>query len=205
MDRPKISRAPGPAGRGAASVYRLRVTLCEGEPAVWRRVAAHSSTTLRDLHRIIQAVMPWGDIHLHHFAAHGFFFFGVPEEEDVKDVVHDEREVTLGALLRRRKDTLLYTYDFADEWRHTIVLEDILPDEAPIPRPRCIDGGGACPPEESGSLLGYREKIEIAGNPAHPQHGEVRGWLDRHADGGHWDPAVFDCSAANARLAAICT
>ena len=39
--------------------YRFKVTLCDLEPKVWRRIEVPATTELVQLHRIIQIAMGW--------------------------------------------------------------------------------------------------------------------------------------------------
>jgi hypothetical protein len=45
----------------------------------------------------------------------------------------------------------LYVYDFGDNWKHLVTVEDIAaPASARHFMPRCIAGERACPPEDCG-------------------------------------------------------
>ena len=46
---------------------RLRVELDEVKPLVWREFEVPLSTSLKGLHNVIQAVMPWQGYHLYEF------------------------------------------------------------------------------------------------------------------------------------------
>jgi len=50
------------------TVHRIRVTLQEIEPPVWRRVHVPSATTLAGLHAVLQVAMGWEDFHLYGFS-----------------------------------------------------------------------------------------------------------------------------------------
>jgi hypothetical protein len=183
-------------------VYRLKITLTGSAPPVWRRVLVPSWIRLQDLHRVIQSVMPWSDIHFHHFAV-GRGFIGRPDPDDPDPELLNEAEVPLALVLREPKDAMEYVYDFADEWRHRLVLEAIEPDDPEAARPRCVGGRRACPPEESGSWIGYEAKLAILADPAHPDHAETREWMARETMGGGWDAEHFEVAEANAALAAL--
>ena len=51
----------------AREICELQVTLLDVDPPVWRRVAVARTVTLADLHRVIQTVMGWANVHLHQF------------------------------------------------------------------------------------------------------------------------------------------
>ena len=52
-------------------IYRVHVSLREIEPAIWRRIELSSQTTLKQLHRILQIAMGWGNYHLHEYIVDG--------------------------------------------------------------------------------------------------------------------------------------
>ena len=45
-------------------IYQLKVRLLGISPMIWRRVLVPTSTTLRELHGIVQVAMGWEGIHL---------------------------------------------------------------------------------------------------------------------------------------------
>jgi hypothetical protein len=61
-------------------VHQLRITLRDTKPPIWRRVVTPASTTLGQLHEIIQIVMGWTDCHLHHFVLRDRSLRPGPEE-----------------------------------------------------------------------------------------------------------------------------
>ena len=180
-------------------VFRLKITLLGSKPPIWRRVRVPSTIRLAGLHRVIQAVMPWSDIHFHHFERAGVCY-GRQDPEHAGAVLLDEAEMPLAAMLRQPRDWLDYTYDFADEWKHRIVLEASDADPA-IRRPQCIAGRRACPPEEIGGLTGYEDALAILAQPGHPDCAETRVRLARESMHGTWDAEYFDPAEADAALA----
>ncbi|MDJ0576160.1 MAG: plasmid pRiA4b ORF-3 family protein [Xenococcaceae cyanobacterium MO_234.B1] len=46
------------------TIYQLKITLRDIRPPIWRRVQVESSTTLSQLHLIVQAAMGWYNCHL---------------------------------------------------------------------------------------------------------------------------------------------
>ena len=112
--------------------YQLKITLVGISPPIWRRMLVPSTMPLCCLHDAIQAVFGWTDTHLHHFEKHGEYW-GVPDDEDFEDLI-DESKVALRKVLLGDGDSMAYTYDFGDNWRHKILLEKILPAGS-IPRP----------------------------------------------------------------------
>ena len=48
-------------------IYQLTISLFDSRPLIWRQVLMSGNVRLKKLHKIIQAVMPWTDSHLHQF------------------------------------------------------------------------------------------------------------------------------------------
>ena len=59
---------PSPPGQSA---FRLRITLDEVVPTVWRRLLVPGSVRLAKLHDMFQAAVGWTDSHLHSFEIGG--------------------------------------------------------------------------------------------------------------------------------------
>ena len=174
------------------AAYRLDVELLDSDPPIWRTVSVPDDTPLDRLHRVLQTVMGWEDSHLHRFETTDGTSYQLPFEGDL-DGDEDERGVRLDALLAVPGDALLYEYDFGDGWEHEVELEA---DEADGPgHPVCLDGAGACPPEDSGGTWRYNEIRPAFTDPSHPEHAELTEWL-----GGPFDPDRFDVAAVNHAL-----
>jgi hypothetical protein len=178
---------------GGADVVTVKVTLRGMKPPVWRRLQAPGAMRLGELHLAIQAAMGWDNCHLHLFDIGGRHY-GDPH--DVDDVA-DENRLTLGGLAKSGATRFSYTYDFGDDWEHLVVIEKTEPAvDGPL-RPRCVAGKGDCPPEDCGGIWGYRHRLAVLADPAHPEYAEQKEWI-----GESFAPAKFDLAVADARLAA---
>jgi hypothetical protein len=109
--------------RAPEVAVRLKVTLKELKPPVWRRLLVEDAMTLGDLHAAVQAAMGWTDSHLHLFMA-GREEIGDPRQ---LDDVEDEAHVTVGELVALGWKSLGYIYDTGDDWEHTIRIEGVEP------------------------------------------------------------------------------
>ncbi|WP_435952421.1 plasmid pRiA4b ORF-3 family protein [Dryocola sp. BD626] len=157
------------------SFYLLKITLLETNPKVWRRFVVPSTITLDRLHDVIQIVMGWQESHLHEFVFKKAHYTENPEY-GTKD--QNEAFVRLNELLKRSGNTLQYVYDFGDDWRHEIVLEDKnYPQDDPTMPVFCTAGLMACPPEDSGGALGYNTLLEVLSDPDHEMHEETLEWI----------------------------
>ncbi len=70
----------------STTIYQLKIVLQGSKPPIWRRIQVKSNITLDVLHEMIQTVMGWYNVHLHHFHVHGTFYsnpeFRLEETED---------------------------------------------------------------------------------------------------------------------------
>ncbi len=176
-------------------IYQIKVTLKRIKPPIWRKIQVPDDISLYKLHKILQKVMGWFDVHLHQFTVRGEYY-GLPDLEfDFDFEVKNEKRVKLNQIVSGVGDKFTYEYDFGDGWEHTILLEKILPPEKGVHYPICIKGKRACPPEDCGGVWGYYELLEAIQNPDHPRHQEMRDWLGRD-----FDPEEFDIEAVNKAL-----
>jgi hypothetical protein len=195
VDSPAPSTSPA---SGAA--YQLKVTLHDTEPPVWRRVVVDGASTLDHVHEVIQAAFGWWNHHLHEFETDQTRF-GVPDpDEDWGTPPIDERLVRLDAVASEGTE-IEYVYDFGDYWQHEIIVEKVTAGESTTTVPSCTDGRRACPPEDCGGPWGYRELLEILGDPTHPEHDERREWIGRPLDPEAFDATEFEENVRSQKLA----
>ena len=157
--------------RGTTQVKttRLRVALCDVEPTVARVIDVPASATLPELHELLQAAIGWTDSHLHQFVtSEATYGMEIPGG----DVWPEDQRDETGALLVDLGARFEYLYDFGDGWTHDV---EVLGPGGPAPG--CVDGYGACPPEDCGGPGGYAELLDVLADPAHPEHEHMRGWV----------------------------
>lgn len=87
----------------------------------------------------------------------------------------------------------MYLYDFGDSWQHDILLEGILLAQTKDKYPKCIDGAGACPPEDCGGIPGYRHLLEVINDPQHEDHAYLSAWLESMGKKLPLDAQHYDC------------
>lgn len=179
-----------------AEIYQIKLTLIGAHPPIWRRIQVEGSIPLATLHRVIQVVMGWSNFHLHRFRVKGTAY-GRPEPGDVgPNKPEDERNFALCDLVSQEGSRLTYEYDFGDNWQHEILIEWIQPAEEGAHYPSCLEGAGACPPEDVGGVSGYDHFLEAMADPKHPEHQDYRAWI-----GGDFIPPKFDLARINRILA----
>jgi hypothetical protein len=185
---------PRPTATPLPVIYQMKVTLSGSKPPIWRRIQVRGDITLAKLHTIIQAVMGWGDYHLHAFRVDGIDF-GQPDPELA---MRSDRTIKLYQFVRGEKYRFRYEYDFGDSWEHVLEVEKLLAPEPGVHYPRCLTGKRACPPEDVGGIWGYAAFLEAIRDEAHPEHAELLEWV-----GGKFDSDAFDLEAVNRELAGM--
>ena len=173
----------------ADSIVSLKITLDHVEPQVLRRVEVPLSLRLDRLHKVLQIAMGFADYHLWAFRVRDLvwgpkaedFGFGPPTLSAARTTLAD-------VVARTGARTIKYTYDFGDDWEHTIKLGRVF-DAAPgVAYPRLVEAKGYGPIEDVGGPFGLMEFAEAINNPGHERHEELREW---------WGDELFDPAAVN--------
>lgn len=179
------------------TIARLRISLADTEPEVWRRVDVPFTASLKMLHDIIQAAMGWEDYHLWEFEAEERRY-APPDPEWPDQELTAAKNVKLGTLIERGVRHLIYTYDMGDNWEHRVFLEAVRSGDADTKYPRFIDGACRCPPEDVGGTPGYENFLDAMADPNHEEHADVLEWY-----GGPYDHDDIDELITKRRVAAI--
>ncbi len=169
-------------------ILQIRISLMDIEPSIWRRVLVPGDMTLARLHDVIQVAMGWYDYHLHEFQV-GDRCYGVPDLDflDPDFKIYRDSSLKLEAIVRRGIGRFTYTYDFGDNWKHEVVIEQLLPGAANIVYPAFVGGERRCPPEDAGGFPGYFRFLEAVMDPAHEEHKRMLEGV-----GGSYAPEEFD-------------
>jgi hypothetical protein len=177
-------------------VAQLKITLQRIEPPVWRRLLVGLDLNLAQLHEVVQAAFGWTDSHLHQFIIGGLVY-GAPEFDD--DGLSDRTIFDAAGVRLRDFDfyhvphpLFLYEYDLGDSWLHLVEIEALVPHQAGVKYPICIDGARHRPPEDVGGVSGYASFLEAWRESEHEEHSANRRWAGRH-----FDPKKFDVPATN--------
>lgn len=172
-------------------ILQLRVSIKGISPPIWRKLLVSSSTSLHDLHLMIQAAFGWYNYHLYEFSF-GYDRYSRPGDwDEPDDGALDSTHVTLEDLNVTEGNRINYLYDFGDDWEHAVSVQKILQIDTSVKLPACIGGKRNGPPEDCGGTYGYREVLEKAKDPNDPEHAETVEWL------GEYDPEEFDLDYAD--------
>lgn len=171
------------------TIHRLKITLRDVTPPVWRRIEVRSSVTLDELAALLTSAMGWVGYHLHQLEVGGTVY---QQSEFLDDSPFgrpalDESEHRLGDVLAAVGDKARWAYDFGDGWEHDVVVEAICELDPDAVYPRCIKGRRACPPEDCGGWWGYANLLEAVADPSHDEHAELAEWLPPDFDAAHFD------------------
>lgn len=174
-------------------LYLFRVSLSGIVPEIWRRFAVPSDIPLDRFHDVIQIVMGWADSHPHEFTISKQHYTEYPESEEDGLPCGKYR---LGDLVKRKGTIISYLYDFGDSWEHELILEESNFSDRDLLLPvYCLEGKGACPPEEVGGSEGYEEFCRAMKDPFHEAHNSFAEWY-----GANFDSTQFDPDEANWEL-----
>jgi len=142
----------------SASVYQLRVVVAGVSPLIWRRLLVSATTTIADLHAVLQSAFGWSGQHLHRFTIHGreygISYAGGPGFRD------DAHQVALTDLGLRATERFAYHYDFTDDWCLDLRVEQIMAAAVGRSYPRCTGGRRAGPPEGCGGAWAFLEQTQ---------------------------------------------
>ena len=188
--------------------YKFTITLAHSEPKIYRKVIVPEELTFAAFHRVIQIAMGWQNCHLY------VFYLGAPynsnyieqryeDQEDYGIISHEKFDaetivlrVIFGEGLKKK---INYIYDIGDGWSHHISLLKNPKEEVLFPI--CIEGEGACPPEDCGGLGGYYGMLDILNSKGNTQEKrEYREWLGLSAKMNYKEVFKFDLQKVNEDL-----
>ena len=137
--------------------------------------------------------MGWFNQHLYEFRI-GTSRYGVPEMEGgrVASAVSNDNFVKLSSLVERGINRFDYIYDFGDNWRHEIIIEEARAGEPGIDYPIFVEGARHCPPEASGGPSGFQDFLKAIADPSHPEHFDALDWYGEQYDSDHIEREVID-------------
>lgn len=180
-------------GKPSSPGLFVTVTLKHTDNRVWRSLLVPSNAHLGWFHAVLQIAMGWTNSHLHQFTFKDKTFAD-PRFDLYDPLTIDERKCSLDKLLTNSKDPLHYQYDFADSWEHAIFLTKTGTTHYPMAA-TCLEGGGACPPEDCGGIPGYLSLLKALKKPNSKTAKESFDQL-----GYRYDPDAFSLENVNTAL-----
>ena len=197
----------------AVEIARIKVTLKGIRPPIWRRLEVPVEMSMAHLSDVVLDAFGWSNSHLHQIEV-GQRRIGMPDPDDWQPPVRsldrspvaaaldlgglgartpreDEATVDLAAALEDGLRRFTYVYDFGDNWKHLLAVEDVHATETALAYPRCTAGRRSAPPEDCGGTWGYEHLLQVLADPSHEEHAELR---EQHP---FFDPDEFDLAAAD--------
>lgn len=172
-------------------------------PSVWRRVVVPKTFSFYQFHEVIQAAFGWGNCHLFLFGDKGYrseVKIGVPDPDYDDFKTQDSKSILLNQIFNSVGQTFTYIYDFGDDWTHKIILEKIT--DIGLSTADCIEGEGACPPENCRGAFGYEMLKATMLKPRSRDYKSTREWLGLTKDE-PWDVTAFDLQDARESVKTI--
>ena len=199
-----------------SAIVRLTVSLQGVRPPIWRRLELPASLTFAELSAVILTAFGWTGCHSHDFVL-ADRRIGVPlrgaqgemavSSDGLADLLgqlapelgslvptprfDDETHVTLARAIDRGERRFCYRYDFGDDWRHLVDIEEVLIAEPGIAYPRCTAGSRAAPPEDCGGAAAYRYLCHVLADPRHYEYARLQAWCPDFA------PERFDLAGVD--------
>lgn len=163
--------------------YQMKITIKGSKPPVWRRIKIPKDMTFLQLHETLQHLFGWLDIHAYEFRIKGSAIRLISEEyaldfDDGTALIDDEH--CLFEYLNEGS-TMIYTYDFGDDWKHMILVEKEI--EMKEAYPVLIKWKGNNYAEDAGDVSGYEESLRRSMDPNDPEQETIKEWLrNNHID-----------------------
>jgi hypothetical protein len=173
------------------TLYIFEVQLQGAIIPVWRIIEIKRTSTLHELACVAMAAMGWRGNHLYNFNINGRKFEYFTHEEDFfPEFQNQNTELStitkLADLDLNVGDSFRFTYDFGDNWEHTITLKG---KSTLIDRlwgiPTCSSGSMNCPPEDCGGIEVYNRIVAM-----HTKTGSVN--IDKDFKKWYKDFNVYD-------------
>jgi hypothetical protein len=165
--------------------YILKLSFEDITPLIWRRVILPAEATFNRLHETIQTVTNFqsGISTYHSFGVEIDDYF-ITNNEPILDeykgtkyagrTVKQPTRIKIDAYLEKHGH-FIYTYDFGDDWRIRVELEDTV-DDYYFGYPTLLDGEGTAPPEDVAGPPGYETFKNVYNDPTHPEYLSTRAW-----------------------------
>lgn len=192
LNPPQVHEHPD----GKEFILTLKVSLSDLSRPVWRRIRVSGQINLAQFHFVLQKTMGWWDLYGHQFEQAGRYW---GKSDDEKKEIEEEEGSLLQTLLEEEDDLLHYFYDIPEGWHHKIIVESVTETAPAAPEIRgfvleCLDGVGACPPEDCGGPEGFRMLLASLKDNASSDLKEDFAWV------GDFDPDNFSVLEINKEL-----
>lgn len=180
--------------------YILEIKINELKSPVVRKISVPSGITFRTLHDIIQIVFGWGNYHMYNFMPEDFkieitcdfekaelyneyvnkekdmknMFDGLISEKSLFEKQVKDAEFEIIDEYMKLGSKIKYTYDFGDNWVHSIKVLEIVEDG--IDDAKVLMQKGITPPDDCGGVQGYEDIKDTLLDENNKGHEEMIAW-----------------------------
>ncbi|MDD4691323.1 IS1096 element passenger TnpR family protein [Eubacterium aggregans] len=178
--------------------YQLKIKIEGSKPVVWRRLMIDEGATFQTLAQAINIAFGWGGYHLHgfEFPERDIHIDMADEEGLMADFGMESLDEAKEALNKWLKagETLLYIYDFGDDWIHQVEVEAYHPDQIQeAPEVTAYRGDNFI--EDCGGPYGYYELVGRLKDKKDPERKALLAWAQ---DSGYGE--AYNLKAVNEEL-----
>ncbi len=168
--------------------YILKLSFEDITPFIWRRIILPADATFNRLHETIQNVTNFQSTlePYHYFGVRIDDYFITNNESILEEyqgktyagkTVKQPARIKIDSYLEKHK-ILMYNYDFGDDWRIRVELEEIV-DDYYFGYPTLLGGEGTAPPEDVGGPPGYEEFLSVYHDPTNPEYLSTYAWAEK--------------------------
>lgn len=167
--------------------YILKLSFEDITPLIWRRIILPAGATFNRLHETIQNVTNFQSTlePYHTFGVEIDEYFITNNESILEDykgkkytgkTVKQPTRIKIDSYLEKHIH-FIYNYDFGDDWRILVELEEVVEDYY-FGYPTLLDGEGTAPPEDVGGPPGYEAFLKVYHDPTHPDYLSTIAWAE---------------------------
>ncbi|XP_051161052.1 uncharacterized protein y4hQ-like [Leptopilina boulardi] len=148
-------------------IYEFKIILRDVKPMIWRQIQLPENYTFGHLSDSIISSMGWYGTHMHQFYVKNSLtgkreIIGEkPNSQQYSITTIWENDIEISKYFIENQKKAIYIYDMNDAWIHDIILINIFNAVANVNYPKCIDGKGACPPDDCGGSSGYMHLLSL--------------------------------------------
>ncbi|MGM8215906.1 plasmid pRiA4b ORF-3 family protein [Bacillaceae bacterium W0354] len=170
----------------------LRVTMDLINHHVYRKIVVPKHITFPELHNVLQIAFGWQDYHLHEFSIYPSRPYVVESRhrreygKPLVSLVCSEETLSYDYGVPQKMETgeklndylpaeIIYTYDYGDDWRHHIRVEDVI-DDYDRNYAMCLEGDGIAPPEDVGGEPGFDHFLSVIKDKNNPDYDWMNDW-----------------------------
>ncbi|WP_186670933.1 plasmid pRiA4b ORF-3 family protein [Sporosarcina sp. BP05] len=168
--------------------YILKLSFEGITPQIWRRIILPAGATFNRLHETIQNVTNFqSTLEPYHTFGVEIDDYFITDNESILDeykgkayygkTVKQPARIKIDSYLEKHSH-FIYNYDFGDDWRILVELEEIVEDYY-FGYPSLLEGEGTAPPEDVGGPPGYEAFLKVYQDPTHPDYLSTYAWAEK--------------------------